>query len=89
MEEQKHLIPIYLTNIVLFKYKSIGASPKLIEEVLLEKILVKGFSKDDISVRSKDYIFKKALLVTKLSSDCYFEIKSIELLSQHGCGVND
>lgn len=87
--ESKFLLPIYLTNIVLLKCEKKTNTEKVVEEVFLNKLLVKGFTIDDIVERRKEYIFKKALLLTKLSDSQYFKIKSIELLSQHGCGVMD
>ena len=89
MEDSRFLVPIYLANIVLLKYSKTTNSEKLVEEVVLERIVIKGFTKEDIVKRQQDKIFKKALLVTKLSDRQYFKFKSIELLSQHGCGVND
>ena len=73
----------------MLKYSKTTNSEKLVEEVVLERIVIKGFTKEDIVKRQQDKIFKKALLVTKLSDRQYFKFKSIELLSQHGCGVND
>ena len=89
MEDNRFLVPIYLANIVLLKYSKTTNSEKLVEEVVLERIVIKGFTKEDIINRQKNKIFKKALLITKLSDKQYFKFKSIELLSQHGCGVND
>lgn len=89
MEDNRFLVPIYLANIILLKYSKTTNSEKLVEEVVLERIVIKGFTKEDIINKQKDKIFKKALLITKLSDKQYFKFKSIELLSQHGCGVND
>ena len=90
MEQQgQFILPIYLTNITLLKCEKLSNNEKIIEEIVLEKFIVKGFTIPDIIARRTEDIFKKALFVTKLTGKQYFKIKSIELLSQHGCGVID
>jgi hypothetical protein len=82
-------VPIYLANIVLLKKEKIGVNQKLIGEILLKNILVKGFTKKQIAKICEKEIFRKALYETKLGKDQYFEIKEIELLSQHGQGFKE
>jgi endonuclease V-like protein UPF0215 family len=84
------MIPIYLANVeVLVMTKSINKNVQNIEKkiILLKSIVVKGFSIYDIKKRDKAMIIKKASQLSKLEKNQEFQIRSFNLISQHGYGV--
>ena len=82
----KMLVPIYLADVLIGKYKVSGKSKTKIDEVIKQKVLVKGFTIQDCINRRGNRILNEIRLKEK---GIVLEIENLTLISQHGLGVND
>ena len=82
----KMLVPIYLADAIIGKYRISGRSKTKIGEVVKQKVLVKGFTIEDCINRRGNRILNE---ITSKEKTVVFEIENLTLISQHGLGVND
>ena len=82
----KMLVPIYLADAIIGKYRISGRSKTKIGEVVKQKVLVKGFTIEDCINRRGNRILNEIRLKEK---GIVLEIENLTLISQHGLGVND
>ena len=82
----KMLVPIYLADVLIGKYKVSGKSKTKIDEVIKQKVLVKGFTIQDCINRRGNRILNE---ITSKEKNVVLEIENLTLISQHGLGVND
>ena len=82
----KMLVPIYLADVLIGKYKVSGKSKTKIDEVIKQKVLVKGFTIKDCINRRRNRILNE---ITSKEKGIVLEIENLTLISQHGLGVND
>lgn len=84
----KHNVPIYLADVTVQKIKKTFSENNVLEEKTLKKIIVKGFNFEDI-IKRKKLSFIKDAFPKGLNEREDIIIKKINLLSQHGFGVDE
>ena len=82
----KMLVPIYLADAIISKYKISGRSKTKIGEVVKHKVLVKGFTIQDCINRRGNRILNE---INSKEKGVHLEVENLILISQHGLGVND
>lgn len=86
------LVPIYSANITLNRISVTGPNKKkqkFLDKIILSNQVVKGFSLIDIKKRKNNNLAYRANKIKKLGKDQFYKVVEIELLKQHGYGVND
>ena len=84
----KKTVPIYLSNITVQKVKKNHFGIEGLEEKILKKVIVKDFDFKDIIKRKKDKFYREAF-PKGLNSKELMVVKKIDLISQHGFGVDE
>lgn len=82
----KMLVPIYLADAIIGKYRISGRSKTKIGEVVKQKVLVKGFTIEDCINRRGNRILNQ---ISSKEKGIVLEVENLILVSQHGLGVND
>lgn len=80
------LVPIYLADAIIGKYKISGRNKTKIGEVVKQKVLVKGFTIQDCINRRGNRILSES---SSKEKGVVLEVENLILISQHGLGVND
>ncbi len=83
----KKNVPIYLSNITVQKVKKNHFGIEVLEEKILKKVIVKGFDFKDIIKRKKEK-FSREAFPKGLNNKELMVVKKIDLISQHGFGVD-
>lgn len=81
----KHTVPIYMANVLIRIVEKTGKNSRETRLVKLQETIVKGFTLPDIAKR-------KQSLADKFVKNKFKEtakIVGIELISQHGYGIDD
>ena len=81
-------VPIYLADVTLSLRKKEFGNVKIIKTKTLNKVFVKGFSFEDM-IKRKIEQWNENVFQKKINSKEYVFVEKINLLSQHGFGVND
>ena len=82
----KMLVPIYLADVLIGKYKVSRKSKTKIDEVIKQKVLVKGFTIKDCINRRGNRILNE---ISSKEKGVVLKVEDLILVSQHGLGVND
>ena len=81
-------VPIYLADVTLSLRKKEFGNVKIIKTKTLNKVFVKGFSFEDM-IKRKIEQWNENVFQKKINSKEYIFVEKINLLSQHGFGVNE
>lgn len=81
-------VPIYLADVTLSLRKKEFGNVKIIKTKTLNKVFVKGFSFEDM-IKRKIEQWNENVFQKKINSKEYVFVEKINLLSQHGFGVNE
>ena len=81
-------VPIYLADVTLSLRKKEFGNVKIIKTKTLNKVFVKGFSFEDM-IKRKIEQWNENVFQKKINSKEYVFVEKINLLSQHGFGVDD
>lgn len=84
MQNARHTVPIYLINVLVSVYEK----NVFLYSTIVEKVLMKGFGKKDILENKMPLILKRTTDERKFNKAHTIKIKDIQLLSQHGFGIN-
>ena len=81
-------VPIYLADVTLSLRKKEFGNVKIIKTKTLNKVFVKGFSFEDM-IKRKIEQWSENVFQKKINSKEYVFVEKINLLSQHGFGVDE
>ena len=81
-------VPIYLADVTLSLRKKEFGSVKIIKTKTLNKVFVKGFNFDDM-IKRKMKRWSENVFQKNINSKEYIFVEKINLLSQHGFGVDE
>ena len=81
-------VPIYLADVTLSLRKKEFGSVKIIKTKTLNKVFVKGFNFEDM-IKRKIKRWSENVFQKNINSKEYIFVEKINLLSQHGFGVNE
>ena len=81
-------VPIYLADVTLSLRKKEFGGVKIIKTKTLNKVFVKGFNFDDM-IKRKIKRWSENVFQKNINSKEYVFVEKINLLSQHGFGVDE
>lgn len=81
-------VPIYLADVTLSLRKKEFGSVKIIKTKTLNKVFVKGFNFEDM-IKRKIKRWSENVFQKNINSKEYVFVEKINLLSQHGFGVDE
>lgn len=87
-----HTVPIYTANVRMQRFSVTGPKKnvlKAIDSVVIKSLVVKGFNIKSIVSNNLEKFIKKAQEIQKLQKNQKYVFGGIELLQQHGKGIND
>lgn len=84
----KKTVPIYTADVTLVPCKRNSNNIVRRKPITLKNIVVKGFTSGDIFKRNYQRFFNQLFKTKTSRKDVFIELENIDLLCQHGFGIN-